>query len=83
MASTSNQATHHSPALTGGLSFSMSLPCLVALQASAYFQMDGRVFFDMQRIIQTTHALRTYTLQEVGRLWSVISRLIVSLPSLD
>lgn len=33
-------------------------------QASAYLRMDGRLFFDVQRIVQTTHSLRTYSLQE-------------------
>jgi DNA polymerase elongation subunit (family B) len=33
-------------------------------QASAHFHCEGRLFFDCQRIIQTQHALRTYTLQE-------------------
>jgi hypothetical protein len=33
-------------------------------QASAYFKMEGRLFFDCQRIIQTQHSLRTYSLQE-------------------
>jgi len=36
-------------------------------QASAYFRMEGRLFFDCQRIIQTQHSLCTYSLQECAQ----------------
>lgn len=36
-------------------------------QATAYLEMSGRIFFDMMRIVQSGHALRSYTLQNVCR----------------
>lgn len=43
-------------------------------QASAYFKCEGRCFFDILRVVQTTHSLRTYSLQEVSASFHYSSR---------
>ncbi len=39
---------------------------LAAMTIFFFAEMEGRIFFDLQRIIQASHPLRTYSLQEVS-----------------